>query len=176
MSEQTEPAAETAEAAEAEWAIACNHGLFAPDPALNARLAAAGFTQDQAQLVYDLGAERLVPWLQEALGEMQAEREVERLVERFGGPEKYAEIARQMLAWGRKHLPEQALEGLAGSYEGVVALHGMMEGGEPETLRGETGAAAVDPAAMIRDPRYWRDRDPAFVAAVEAAFQARYPG
>ena len=49
-------------------AIAPPHPLIEPDAELNDRLRAAGFTQTQAQLVYDLAAERLLPVMQRGLG------------------------------------------------------------------------------------------------------------
>jgi hypothetical protein len=131
-------------------------------------------TGEQAQLVYDLAAERLVPMLHEMAAEDRAEREVERLVAQFGGESQWREAARQMLAWGRRHLPKAALEGLAGSYEGVMALHRMMAEGEPRTLSGAadgSGLAEADLHAMMRDPRYWRDRDSRLVDRVTDGFR-----
>ncbi|PIW30479.1 MAG: hypothetical protein COW30_02005, partial [Rhodospirillales bacterium CG15_BIG_FIL_POST_REV_8_21_14_020_66_15] len=40
-----------------------------PDPEVNARLMEAGFTQAQAQLVYDLAAEKLAPLVQDLAAE-----------------------------------------------------------------------------------------------------------
>src|SRR3954469_9445816 len=62
------------------YCIDCGHGLFDADPVLNHKLHAAGFTPDQAQLVYDLAAERLVPMIQQIAFEFEAEREVARLI------------------------------------------------------------------------------------------------
>ncbi|HEY0837059.1 MAG TPA: hypothetical protein VGE72_24325 [Azospirillum sp.] len=161
------------------YCIACDHGLFTPDPDINTRLHGAGFSPQQAQLVYDLAAERLMPMIQELAAEFQAEREVERLVERFGGEAKWREVSRQLLAWAGKNLPPAAVEGLSTTYEGVMALHKMMTGGEPATLeRGEPAGAAgeAELQALMRDPRYWRERDPATVAKVTEGFQRLYPG
>jgi hypothetical protein len=60
--------------------------------------------------------------------EFQADREIERLVKDFGGPEQWRETSRQLLSYGRKNLPPQVLEGLSGSYDGVMALYSMMKG------------------------------------------------
>jgi len=164
------------------YRIACDHGLFQPDPEINGRLHAAGFTPEQAQLLYDLAAERMVPLIQDLAAEFQAEREVERLVAHFGGEEKWREVSRQLLAWAAKTLPPAAVEGLSTTYEGVMALYRMMTGGEPMALRAEGGGPAPATAgegelhALMRDPRYWRDRDPALVARVTEGFQRLYPG
>ncbi|QCO15499.1 hypothetical protein D3869_09805 [Azospirillum brasilense] len=161
------------------YCIACDHGLFEPDPAINGRLRGAGFTPEQAQLVYDLAAERLVPLIQELAAEFQAEREVERLSAQFGGAERWREVSRQLHAWAVKNLPPAAVEGLSTTYEGVMALHRMMTGGEPAALSMPAGAPSAggeaELQALMRDPRYWRDRDPAVVSKVTDGFQRLYP-
>ena len=162
------------------YQVTCPHGLFEPDPELNARLHAAGFTPDQVQLVYDLAAERMVPLIQEVAAEFEAERELERLIEYFGGEDRWRETSRQMLAWARKTLPATAVEGLSSSFDGVLALHRMMTSDEPAALRPGTGGDAdggeADLTRMIRDPRYWRDKDPAFIAQVTDGFRRLFPG
>ncbi len=162
------------------YCIACDHGMFQPDPDINSRLHGAGFTPDQAQLVYDLAAERLVPLIQELAAEFQAEREVERLVAHFGGEERWREVSRQLLAWAGKNLPPAAVEGLSTTYEGVMALHRMMTGNEPAALSLPSGRAPgggeAELQTLMRDPRYWRDRDPSVVSRVTEGFQRLYPG
>ena len=161
------------------YCIACDHGLFQPDPAINGRLHGAGFTPEQAQLVYDLAAERLVPLIQELAAEFQAEREVERLTAHFGGEERWRDVSRQLLAWAGKNLPRAAVEGLSTTYEGVMALYKMMTGAEPAALSMPAapapGGSEAELQALMRDPRYWRERDPATVARVTEGFQRLYP-
>ncbi|MFM2045659.1 MAG: hypothetical protein RLY86_4235, partial [Pseudomonadota bacterium] len=159
------------------YCIACDHGLFAPDPDLNARLHAAGFTPEQAQLLYDLAAERMLPLIQDMAGDLTAERELERLVSHFGGPEAWRETSRQILAWAERNLPKDAVEAMAATADGVLALHRMMAGAEPAALKsGGPATEEADLNRMVRDPRYWRDRDPAFVAKVTDGFRRTYGG
>ncbi|MBP2293094.1 capsid assembly protein [Azospirillum rugosum] len=161
------------------YCIACDHGLFHPDAAINGRLHEAGFTPEQAQLVYDLAAERLVPLIQEVAAEFQAEREVERLTAQFGGEERWRDVSRQLLAWAGKNLPRAAVEGLSTTYEGVMAMYRMMSGTEPSALSMPSapapGGGEAELQALMRDPRYWRERDPAVVARVTEGFQRLYP-
>lgn len=160
------------------YCIACDHGLFHPDPAINGRLHEAGFTPEQAQLVYDLAAERMVPLIQDVAAEFQAEREVERLVTQFGGEERWRDVSRQLLAWAGKNLPRAAVEGLSTTYEGVMALYRMMSGTEPSALAmpaNPAGGGEGELQALMRDPRYWRERDPSVVARVTEGFQRLYP-
>lgn len=171
------------------YLIACDHGLFDPDPEINRRLFEAGYTPPQAQLLYDLAAERMVPLVQrfaaevqaDLQAEMRAEREVERLVSRFGGEERWREVSRQILAWAGNRLPAAVVEGLATTYDGVMALHAMMAGSEPLALStvGDRAGSADGEAelrTLMRDPRYWRERDPAVIARVTQGFQRLYPG
>ncbi|MGC2855999.1 capsid assembly protein [Novispirillum sp. DQ9] len=162
------------------YEIAERHPLLASDPDLNALLHGAGFSPEQAQLVYDLAADRVLPMIEGLAAEFEADRQLVRLVDHFGGEEGWAEVSRQILAWGRSNLPAEVLNALATTYEGVIALHGMMGAGEP-ALGAPAGPAEApldeDGAkALMRDPRYWRDRDPALVRKVGKAFERLYPG
>nr|WP_165772064.1 hypothetical protein [Niveispirillum lacus] len=161
------------------YCIRCDHGLFEPDAEINNRLHGAGFTPEQAQLLYDLAAERMLPLLGEMAAGYQAEAELEKLASHFGGTEKWLELSGQLLAWGQRNLPAPLLEALSGTADGVMALHRLMaEGsGEPKPLRseGQTDTeVAGDLNRMIADPRYWRDRDPTFIAKVTEGFRRAY--
>ncbi|MBR0654795.1 capsid assembly protein [Plastoroseomonas arctica] len=156
------------------YAITAPHDLLSADAAINARLHEAGFTPKQAQLVYDLAAERLLPLIADAVREVEAEREVDRLRAHFGGDEAFRRMAGQIAAWGRANLAPHVFEALSTSHDGVVAMHGMMAKREPALMR-----AAEQPAAsqeqelrvMMRDPRYWRTREPDFVKRVTEGFR-----
>lgn len=153
--------------------------LLDPSPEINAKLHAAGFTPQQAQLVYDLAADHLLPLVSEVLDTVGAARDTDRLVQRFGGTEAWRALADQIKTWGSANLSEQVFQTLSTSYDGVVAMHRMMQAPEPAVLRdGEMAQATPDDAAlsqMMRDPRYWRDRDPDLIAKVTEGFQRLYP-
>lgn len=162
-----------------DYCIRCDHGLFEPDMAINERLLAAGYTPDQAQLLYDLAAERMLPLLQEMAAGFEADREMEKLVTHFGGPEKWQDLSGQILAWAQRNLPPPLVAALSGTADGVLALHRLMAdgGGEPKVLRPAAGDGSGDGEnlnRMIADPRYWRDRDPAFIARVTDGFRQKY--
>jgi hypothetical protein len=151
--------------------------LLARDFELERRLHAAGFTGEQVQLVYDLAAERILPAVAEALGELEAARARAELEEHFGGREAFTRVARQIRAWAEQHLEPEAYAALATSVRGVLAMHAMMRSDEPELAEaGETAAPLTLEALqeMMRDPRYWRDRDPEFVARVTRGFEQLY--
>ncbi|WP_376095440.1 hypothetical protein ACE7GA_03060 [Roseomonas sp. CCTCC AB2023176] len=156
------------------YAITCRHPLCDADGEVNARLHAAGFTPSQAQLVYDLAAERLVPLIAETAAHLETERGRDRLRSQFGGEERFARIARQIAAWGRANLAEEVFEALASTPDGVLALYRMMEKSEPGLARDAAPPEALDEAAlrkMVRDPRYWRTREPEFIRRVTEGFR-----
>ncbi len=163
----------------AQYQIEARDQLIEPDPQINARLHEAGFTQRQAQLVYDLAADHLMPLLDDALSELHASRDVDRLAARFGGEATWRTMAPQLKAWGHSNLVPEVFQTLASSYDGVLAIHQMMQGREPAVLSEASGPGSdLDELAlvrMMRDPRYWRDRDPGFVAQVTAGFEQLYP-
>lgn len=167
-----------------DYELEITHGLFTADPEVNRRLHAKGLTNEQVQEVYNLAAERLVPAIFEMAQEFQADREVERLTAAFGGAERWAEVSRQLLAFGKKNLPPDVLGSLSSSFEGVMALYRMMkgQGGEPALTGPALESAAAGAAdeitlrGMMRDPRYWRERDPSYVAQVTSGFQRMYGG
>jgi hypothetical protein len=161
------------------YQINAPHELLAADPEINARLHDAGFSQQQAQLVYDLASDHLLPVLERTINEINATREAERLAAHFGGPAPWRATAQQIRTWGQANLAPDVYQTLAASYDGVLALHQMMQAREPAVLN-EAGTARVeadeaDLARMMRDPRYWRDRDPSFVAQVTDGFRRLYP-
>lgn len=161
-----------------EYCINCDHGLFQPDEEINKRLHDMGFTHEQAQVVYDMAADKMVPMLKEIAADFNADREVEKLINHFGGAEQWKVMSRQLLSFGQKNLPADVLDNLSSSYEGVIALHRMMKGNEPRLSRDSTaaqgGANEAELSSMMRDPKYWRDKDPAFVAKVTEGFQSMY--
>lgn len=148
------------------------------DPDVNRRLHAAGFTPQQVQLVYDLANEKMIPAIDELTAAFEAERQINALIEHFGGEEKWQDVAKSLTAWGRKTLGPEVFDALATTSDGIVAMHKMMLSGEPGLLKGgERGAALTeeDLKKKMADPRYWRDRDPALVREVGDGFKRLYP-
>lgn len=56
--------------------------------------------------------------------------------------------------------------------DGLDAVPGQADAG----AAGGPDAAEGRLRELMRDPRYWRDRDPGFVARVAAGFERLYPG
>lgn len=157
-----------------DYAIEPPCALCAPCPEVNAKLHRAHFSQSQAQLVYDLAAERLLPLIAEAAAQFEADRQREKLHAHFGSEERFRQVAAQLSAWGRSKLPAPVFEALSTTAEGVLALEQMMRKGEPglsAEAQTPTPSSEADLRQMMRDPRYWRTRDPQFVQRVTEGFR-----
>jgi hypothetical protein len=157
-----------------DYQIEVRSDFAAPDLDVNRRLYEAGFSRQQVQLVYDLASERLLPLIAEAAQQFEAERQLEKLRAHFGGEERFRRVAAQLSAWGRANLPTPVYEALSTTGEGVLALERMMRGKEPEMSREAPTPADTDEGElrkMMRDPRYWRSREPEFVKRVSDGFR-----
>jgi hypothetical protein len=161
------------------YAIETEEGAPGADPAVNQRLFEAGFSQDQAQLVYDLAGEYLAPMVADMASEFVTRTETEKLARHFGGEQRWQEISGQLRDWGKANLSEEVYRGLSATFDGVKTLHDMMSRREPEILRQGGGAGAPESEAGLRvlmnDPKYWRDHDPAIVQRVKAGFERLFP-
>jgi len=161
-----------------DYQIDVSHGFFESDNDINRKMFEKGFTLEQAQAAYDIAADKFVPLILEMAEEFRADREIERLTNEFGGEEKWKEISRQLLAFGQKNLPPEVLSSMASSFEGVMMLFKMMKGQDPDINVSDSNipvSNGIDGLKeMMKDPRYWRDRDPAFVKKVTEGFKSIY--
>lgn len=153
--------------------------IFA-DAEVNRRLHDAGFTPAQAQLVYDLACDHVAPQLHRLAGEFRGRAERDKLIRRYGSEARFNETARVLEAWGRRNLPAPVFGALASSYEGVLALEAMMQNGDPKLNggpRGEDAALSEEQlVGLMRDPKYWKTRDPEILSKVTEGFRRLYPG
>ncbi|CAA7627407.1 hypothetical protein [Magnetospirillum sp. SS-4] len=161
-----------------KYKISHRHPKLTSSETVNRRLHQAGFTQEQAQLVYDLAHDVLLPMLEGLTGESEQTGHLGQLAEYFGGEERWRQIAPQLTAWGRRNLPPDAFDALASSVEGVKIMHRLMGSGEPSLGHAppprDEGATEAELKKMLQDPRYWKTRDPAFIAKVGAGFRRLY--
>jgi hypothetical protein len=75
-------------------------------------------------------------------------------------------------------LPQNVFENLAGSYDGVMALYKMMNNNQSPAIdkqMSQIGASdEKELQSMMRDPKYWKERDPQFIEKVTKGFEALY--
>ena len=162
-----------------DYCVDCEHGLFTEDKELNQKFFEQGFSKEQVQFIYDTAADKIVPLAIELAGDFQADREIEKLIEHFGGVEKWKELSTQLLTFGQNNLPADVLDSLSSSYDGVVALYNMMKGKEPMISSSENASedsSEKEIQSMMQDPKYWRDKDPSFIADVTKRFESLYGG
>lgn len=162
-----------------DYNIIIHHKLMEVDKNVNKRLRAAGFTNSQAQLVYDLAAEYIMPTIEDIIEQFRSYRELEKLEKYFGGEERFDEISRQLLMWAEKNVPEEIYNSLNSSYYGVIALYNMMiSNNEPSmiNMKGECEEVLTEKKlkSMMNDPRYWRDGDKDFIKKVDDGFKNLY--
>ncbi|HEY9078429.1 capsid assembly protein [Magnetovibrio sp.] len=158
--------------------IMIDDDLLSVDDEVNQRLFENGFSQAQAQLVYDLASERMMPMVAQITANYENKREEDRLLQHFGGVERFQAIRPQLSAWGKANLTPTVYENLVASAEGVIAMFEMMKNREPALTRAAEPRFAnseQDIKRMMKDPRYWKDRDPTFVAQVREGFRNLYP-
>jgi len=160
------------------YKLSCKSDLFTENPVVNQRLHVAGFSNEQAQVVYDLAHEALEPLVAEIFALVHAQAQGDRLVERFGGEDRWDETARQLKLWGEQKFGQQAFAHMTSSVEGVISLYEMMGKDEPDMMSGAAPQGLNSEGAirkLMRDPKYWRERDPSMVAKVRAGFKSLYP-
>lgn len=100
------------------YALTLDESLGGVDPALNARLHAAGFNNAQAQLVYDLAGE-IIPSMVEQV-QQAGQRATDRaaLVAEFGGAAAWTALAPKIEKWGRENLPDAAFDAMCQTASG----------------------------------------------------------
>ena len=136
------------------------------------------FTNEQAQLVYDLANERVLPYIEEMTVNFEAARQTEKLISYFGGKERFNEISRQLSAWAKQNLNTQVYDALASTSEGVIALYQMMSSKEPILAKESSLPEDITEESlkkMMEDPRYWRDHDKVYVNKITRGFEKLYP-
>ena len=162
-----------------EYKIEVKHKLLASNPEVNAKLCALGFTNKQAQAVYDLAAEKVLPIIEDLASDYEADRQRASLIKEFGSEDKWNEISQQLYQWGKQNLSETLLDALSTTCEGVMALYHMMQTKEPIlAYQGPGEHEALSEAGlkkMMMDPKYWKEQDPELVAKVAKGFDRLYP-
>ena len=138
------------------------------------RLSEIGLTEDQISEI-----EKLAPELIEhRFVDVELFDAYRQLEEHFGGRDKWVKICDDIDRWSSNNLDENVKNTLATSVDGIVAMHKMMTEQEPNLMG--SGAEPVDGLdedslfELMRNPKYWRDHDPAFVDTVTNGFKKLY--
>ena len=132
--EQAPQKADEVPASYEDYQISFPDGELKADPEINKRLHEAGFTNAQAQLVYDLAREKMLPLAEQVADELNSNRALAELIRHYGGEGRWQTVSKQIEAWGKQNLPEAVYEALCRSAQGVLAMDKLMRAQEPKTL------------------------------------------
>ena len=162
-----------------DYHIVSKNPLIESDEDINEILFQHGFTNEQAQVVYDLATDRILPLMEEMVEDIATDRELQGLEQEFGGPEQFNTIARQISAWAEKNMDSSTFNALAKSKNGIMTLYQMMQGKmESPLVQGRGKVSTVDDEEtlkkLMQNPKYWRDQDPELLKRVEAGFKRLY--
>ena len=161
------------------YQLEIKHDLLASDPQVNQKLYDLRFTNQQAQAVYDLAAEKVLPVIEELAQDYEAARQRLALENQFGGKERFEQVARQISAWAKQNMSADIFDALATTYEGVMTLYKMMQTNEPVMMpKGVPVCDFLDEEGLkklMMSPKYWRDQDPQTLKKVADGFNRLYP-
>ena len=149
------------------------------DPEVNEILFEAGLNNDQVQVVYNLANQFFGQLAERVKTEAMLDHRAAMLERHFGGKEKWSQARDQIRTWADRHLPKDVVDQLAYSFNGVLTLQRLMALEEPGVLTGvgagEQSLTEEKLRERMKDPRYWRDHDPAVVREIQEGFERLYP-
>ncbi len=137
------------------------------------------FTKKQVEVMYELARDHVLPIIDDWAGQMESQRDVERLTEHFGGKERWQHVSTQLKTWAKDNIPEDVFNVLSSNFDGVLALKSMMHSREPQLFIGSTAKETQHSESALRklisSPAYWRDRDPQIIRKVAQGYRQLYP-
>ena len=163
----------------ADYQIVSKNELIESDPEVNEILFKHGFTNEQAQVVYDLATDKILPLMQEIAEDIATDRELQGLEQEFGGAEQFNTVARQISDWAEKNLDEDTFNALSKTKNGILMMYQMMQKNvESPLIQGHGKMPTMDDEEtlkkLMQNPKYWRDQDPELLKRVEAGFKRLY--
>ena len=162
-----------------DYQIQINSELMKNDPEINKRLFDLGLTRRQAQGVYDLAAEKVIPVIHNLSEAFKMDKDLSELAKAFGGEEQFNTVARQISAWGEKNLNPKIFEALSANKDGIMAMYQMMKNGQESPVISRADATSnadteEDLKRLMQNPKYWKYQDPEITKRVEAGFKRLY--
>ncbi|MCL2748634.1 MAG: hypothetical protein FWE50_01010 [Alphaproteobacteria bacterium] len=147
------------------------------DETIRVKFREIGLTSQQVEKIYAIAEEFLSPALSEIFQTHQESNAIAELKSFFGGDTQMQDSLRAIEAFGEKFLPAEAYEALCCTPQGIQSIWKMIQSMEPDISTGNTAGKNLsddDLRHMMRDPKYWRDRDPEYVRKIESGFKKLY--
>ncbi len=136
-----------------------------------------GLTSSQVEKIYSIAEEFLSPMLGEIFKTGHESSAIAELKKFFGDDDKMTDAMHAINAFGEKFLPRDAFESLCATPQGIQSVYKMMQSMEPSVATDKNASSNLsdsDLRSMMRDPKYWRDRDPEYVRKIESGFKKLY--
>ncbi|MDR1206889.1 MAG: hypothetical protein LBK26_00535 [Rickettsiales bacterium] len=152
------------------------HPLY-DDDMIRKKFQEAGLNARQVEKIYEIANEFFEPALSEIFQSGYVADAMFELKSFFGSEEKMRESLTAIDAFAEKFLPKDTYESLCASSAGIRSIFAMMQNIEPSvsTSKNECGNLSDnDLRDMMRDPKYWRDRNPEYIRKIESGFKKLY--
>jgi hypothetical protein len=147
------------------------------DESIREKFKEAGMSKRQVEKIYEMADEFLRPAISELMAKKYEDESLAELKSFFGGDEKMRETLSAIETFGEKFLPEDTYLSLCSTPAGIRSIHAMMQSMEPQIATGKNSHEDLSDAAlreMMKDPKYWRDRDAEYVRKIENGFKKLY--
>ena len=137
-----------------------------------------GFTNKQIQTIYTLAEEHFAPIIEKMhiLNVKNMDTDLEHY---FGGKDNWDNIKESLVNWASANLPQDTVQHLASSPEGIKNLYAMMQANKEHCLSENSGEKETltekKLKKMMNDPKYWRDRDSTYIEKVQQGFKTLFP-
>ena len=152
------------------------HELY-DDENLRERFLDIRLTCNQVEKIYDIANEFLSPILRDMFSVNAEINSINELKNFFGDTDKMNDALRAINAFGERFLPRDAFDALCATPRGIQSVYKMMQSMEPDVCTEKNSVQNLTDAqlrSMMRDPKYWRDKDAEYIRKIENGFKKLY--
>ena len=149
------------------------HELY-DDENLRQKFLDIGLTSPQVEKIYDIANEFLSPVISDLFSVQNETNAINELKIFFGSSEKMNDALHAIQTFGERFLPRDAFDALCATPQGIQSVYKMMQSMEPDvkTSINETqNLTDSDLRRMMRNPKYWRDKDEEYIRNIENGFK-----
>jgi len=151
--------------------------LFAGDDSIKEKFLEIGLSNSQAEAVAQMAEEILAPAIGQIFSAEHEKESMDELVKFFGSHDNMMAAMAEINSYAEKHFPEETIDALCSSADGIKTIYNMMQASEPVVQAGASGNKTMTEAElrqMMKDPRYWRDNDAEYIRKIESGFRRLY--